>query len=75
MFGLKGKSGNPQEVNKDGRALVDAKTEWQQARDRGDAFIWTRETAAFTALDTLLCIRNENSEKDMPKKRICIFTC
>jgi len=65
MSNLIGKSGNPMEVTKAGRGLVDAKSEFLQASMRGDAFSWCGETKAATAADTVWMIRNDHPTKNL----------
>ena len=60
------------EVGSDKRAKVEAKSDFQLAAERGDAFIWTRETAAFAALDTILCVRNDNSAKKLHIEKVVL---
>ena len=50
------------EVDKRGRQMVDAKTGFQKAAERGDAYVWTIESYAFSASDTLLAIRNNGTK-------------
>ncbi|GAG34521.1 unnamed protein product, partial [marine sediment metagenome] len=60
------------EIGSDKRAKIEAKSDFQLAAERGDAFIWTRETAAFSALDTLLCVRNDNSAKKLYIEKVVV---
>lgn len=60
------------EIDDDKRAKVDARSDFQRAAENGDAFIWTRETAAFAALDTLLCVRNDNSAKKLYIEKVAV---
>ena len=60
-----GKSGNRIEVTKEGRSLVDAKSELLQASLRGDAFSWCGERKAATAADTVWMIRNDHPSKNL----------
>jgi len=62
---FKGKSGNPVEVDSDCRILVDAKSEWLLASLKGDAYIWTNETAALAGDDTAMSVRNDHSSKNL----------
>lgn len=62
---LTGRSGQITEVDSDGRALVDAKSEFLAAAMVGDAYIWTNETYSATGVDTILIVRNDNSSKDL----------
>ena len=62
---IKGKSGNPLEVTKAGRAQVDAKSELLQASLRGDAYGWTGEKYDYAAADSVFAIRNESDTKDL----------
>lgn len=60
------------EVDDEKRAKVDARSDFQKAAAEGDAYIWTRETAAFSALDTLLCVRNDNSAKTLHITKVVV---
>jgi len=60
-----GGSGNRQEVDDEKRALVDARSDFQRAADRGDAFVWAMEDYTQAATDTILLVRNDNSAKKL----------
>jgi len=60
------------EIGSDKRAKVEAKSDFLLAAERGDAFIWTRETAVFTALDTILCVRNDNPNKALHIEKVIL---
>lgn len=60
-----GASGNRMEVDDQKRALVDARSDFQRASDEGDAFIWVMEMYDYTAVDTILCVRNDHSTKKL----------
>lgn len=60
------------EIGSDKRAKIEAKSDFQLAAEAGEAFIWTRETAAFSALDTLLCVRNDNSSKTLHIEKVIV---
>jgi len=64
--------GNTLKIKEDRRATVEAKSDFQLAAEAGDAYVWTRETAAFSALDTLLCVRNDNSSKTLHIEKVIV---
>ena len=64
--------GKTLKIDDERKALVDARTDFQRAAEAGDAYIWTRETAAFSALDTVLCVRNDNSSKSLYIEKVVV---
>ena len=62
---LLGRKGYPLEVDDDGRALVDSKSEFLHASEKGDAYIWTNETYNYDAADTILSVRNDHSSMNL----------
>lgn len=52
-------------IDKTNRALVDARSDFQVAAENGDAFIWVMEQYDYTAVDTILLVRNDHSTKKL----------
>ncbi len=58
--------GNVLQIKGDRRATVEAKSDFQLATERGDAYIWNgEEYTPQAAGDTILCVRNDNAAKDL----------
>lgn len=59
------------EITSDGRAKVDARSEFQRISDeKGEAFIWTNETYDYAAGDTILLVRNDHATKNLYVEKI-----
>ena len=58
-------AGNVLQIKADRRATVEAKSDFVLAAERGDAFSWTIESYDYDAVDTVICVRNDNSAKKL----------
>ena len=54
-------NGRTLDINEDRAALVDARSDFQKASDKGYAFTWSMETYDTVAADTILAVRNDHS--------------
>ncbi len=62
--------GKTLKIDDERKALVDARSDFQRASDAGNAYSWTIETYDFTAADTILAVRNDNSAKKLHIEKI-----
>jgi len=62
---VSGKSGRVLEVDDEGRAAIDAKSEFLNASLKGDAYTWTIETFDYEGADTVLSVLNQHSDKNL----------
>lgn len=64
--------GRTLEIDEERRAKVDARSDFLKAVDEGDAFVWTIESYDFSAADTVLCVRNDNSSKKLHITKVIV---
>ena len=64
--------GNTLKIKEDRRATVEAKSDFQLAAEAGDAYIWAIESYDFTAVDTVLLVRNDNSSKTLHITKVIV---